>query len=898
MKKTFLLFVNFFLFVLYVSPQLKVQNLLTENFNNPVGIGVQQPEFSWQLTGNERNILQTAYEIKVNLNKKQAWASGKISSSQSVHVPYKGGLLQSGKKYTWQVRVWDSKGKASSWSEPATFQMGLLNKEDWKAKWIEPTQDTSSKKSVPPIMMRKEFSLNKKVATATLYATAHGLYNMRINDKLVTDAVFTPGWTSYVKRLQYQTYDVTSLVKTGANAIGSMIGEGWYNGQLAWASNRSLWGKVNGLLAQLHVTYTDGSEVVVITDGTWKYTNEGPVRSSEIYDGETYDARMEKNGWALAGYNDASWKPVGVAQFDMSNLTAQDGPMVKRIEELKAQKVFRTPEGTLVVDFGQNMTGWVKLKVKGPAGSKVVLRHAEVLDKAGNFYTANIRAAKQRIEYILKGSGEEVFEPHFTFQGFRYIAVDEFPGELTADNVSGIVVHSDMQPTGTLETSNALINQLQHNIQWGQKGNFLDVPTDCPQRDERLGWTGDAQAFVRTACFNMNVNSFFIKWLKDISADQLPNGGVPFVIPDALRDKGVSAGWGDVALIAPWTIYLSYGNKKILEDQYQSMKNYVEYIRKIAGDSCIWKNGSVFGDWLFYKPGLYSHTEPDGYTNGDLIATAFFAYSTTILKNTAAVLGKTADEADYAALLEKIKEAFNKEYVTEAGRLFSDSQTSYVLALMFDLLPDAKRKAAAGFLAKDISNRGHHLSTGFLGTPYLCHVLSRFGYTDVAYKLLLQETYPSWLYPVKMGATTIWERWNGIRTDSTFEDPGMNSFNHYAYGAIGEWMYRVAAGLEIDTRQPGYKHFFIQPQPGGNFSHMKAGLKTGYGNIVSGWELKNGKIIVTVKVPANTSATIRLPKSAGKLISESGKALQQKNSGSEDAVLEYGSGDYVFEYDY
>ena len=898
MKKTLLLVINIFLFVLYVCSQVKVQNLLTENFSNPIGIDAQQPEFSWQLASNERNILQTAYEIKVKLNKKQSWASGKISSDQSVHIPYKGDPLQSGKKYTWQVRVWDNKGKASPWSVPASFQTALLQKEDWNAKWIEPTHDTSSKKAVPPIMIRKEFSLNKKIATATLYATAHGVYSMRINDKLVTDAVFTPGWTSYVKRLQYQTYDVTSLLKTGTNAICAMIGEGWYNGQLAWANNRNLWGKVNGLLAQLHITYTDGSEVTVITDETWKYTNEGPVRSSEIYDGETYDARMEKNGWTLAGYNDASWKPAGVAQYDMSNLTAQDGPMVKRIEELKAKKVFRTPEGTLVVDFGQNMTGWVKLKVKGPAGSKVVLRHAEVLDKAGNFYTANIRAAKQRIEYILKGAGEEVFEPHFTFQGFRYIAVDEFPGELTVDNVSGIVVHSDMAPTGTLETSNALINQLQHNIQWGQKGNFLDVPTDCPQRDERLGWTGDAQAFIRTACFNMDVNSFFIKWLKDVSADQLPNGGIPFVVPDALRDKGVSAGWGDVALIAPWTIYLSYRNKKILEDQYQTMKNYVEYIRKIAGDTSIWKNGSVFGDWLFYKPALYSHTEPDGYTNGDLIATAFFAYSTTILKNTAAILGKKNDEADYAALLEKIKEAFNKEYVTASGRVFSDSQTSYVLALMFDLLPEGKRKAAAGFLAKDIGNRGDHLSTGFLGTPYLCHVLSRFGYTDVAYKLLLQETYPSWLYPVKMGATTIWERWNGIRTDSTFEDAGMNSFNHYAYGAIGEWMYRVAAGLEIDTDKPGYKHFFIQPQPGGNFTFMKAGLKTLYGDIASAWELKNGKITITVKVPANTTATIRLPKSGGKSILESGKALQPANPGNDDVVLQYGSGDYTFEYDY
>ncbi len=900
MKKSFLLTGSLLVFIFCAFSQVKLQNLQTGNFTNPIGIGVQQPEFSWQLTSNERNVTQIAYEIKLSQGKKQTWSSGKVSSDQSLHVPYKGDALQSGKKYTWQVRIWDNKGRASSWSTSASFQMGLLQKEDWKAKWIEPAHDTSSTKSVPPIMMRKEFALNKKIASATLYATAHGLYSMRINDKLVTDAVFTPGWTSYIKRLQYQAYDVTPLLKAGNNAIGAMIGEGWYNGQLAWANNRSLWGKVNGLLAQLHVTFSDGSETIVITDNTWKYTNEGPVRSSEIYDGETYDARMEKNGWALPGYNDASWKPVNVAEYDMSNLIAQQGPFVKRIEELKAKKVFRTPEGTLVVDLGQNMTGWAKIKVKGPAGSKVVLRHAEVLDKAGNFYTANIRAAKQRIEYILKGTGEEVFEPHFTFQGFRYVAVDEFPGELTADNISGIVVHSDMTPTGKLETSNALINQLQHNIQWGQKGNFLDVPTDCPQRDERLGWTGDAQAFIRTACYNMNVNSFFIKWLKDVTADQLPNGGVPFVIPDVLRDKGVSAGWGDVALIAPWTIYLTYGNKRILEDQYQSMKNYVEYIRKIAGDSYIWKNGSVFGDWLFYKPGLYSHTEPDGYTNGDLIATAFFAYSTSILKSTATLLGKTADATEYDALLEKIKAAFNKEYVTGAGRLFSDSQTSYVLALMFDLLPEDKRQAAAGFLVKDITNRGNHLSTGFLGTPYLCHVLSRFGHTDVAYNLLMQETYPSWLYPVKMGATTIWERWNGIRTDTTFEDAGMNSFNHYAYGAIGDWMYRTVAGLDTEEDQPGYKKIKIHPHIGGNLTYADASLNTLYGKLASKWKVENGKLWLDVEIPANTTATVYIPAANAATVTENGVALSNvkdiKIVGSDKEYVQValGSGVYHF----
>ncbi len=880
-----------------------VTGLSCEHLIDPLGTDVKQPRLSWKIVSPVRHTKQAAYEIRVATQasfstNSLVWRSQKQNSDQSLLVPYTGTALKSATRYYWQVRVWDNQGHASAWSPTAFWETGLLSPSDWKAKWIEPLPaDTSHTHSMAPLMMRKEFSLNKKIASARLYVTAHGLYQVQINDHRVTDAVLTPGWTSYNKRLQYQVFDISSLVRQGNNTIGALVGEGWYNGRLAWGVNRNHYGKVNGLLAQLHIRFTDGSETIISTDQSWKYTNEGPVRLSEIYDGELYDARMEKKDWTLPGFNDASWKPVTVVSYDMTNLLAQQGPFVRRIEELKAKKVFRTPDGTWVVDLGQNMTGWVKLKVKGPAGTKVILRHAEVLDKTGNLYTANLRAAKQRIEYILKGSGEEVFEPHFTFQGFRYVAVDSFPGQLTADNISGIVIHSDMTTIGTLETSNPLINQLQHNIRWGQKGNFLDVPTDCPQRDERLGWTGDAQAFIRTASFNMDVAAFFTKWLKDVAADQLPSGGVPFVIPDVLHDNGVSAGWGDAGVIIPWAIYLSYGDKRVLEEQYESMKKYVEYIRKIAGDSCIWKGGSVFGDWLFYRPGIYSHPEPDGYTNGDMIATAFFAWSTSLLKNTAAVLGKTSDEAGYTALLQKIKEAFNREYVTPSGRIFSDSQTGYVLALMFDLLPENKRSVAAGFLASDIRSRGDQLSTGFLGTSHLCNVLSRFGYTDIAYKLLLRENYPSWLYPVKMGATTIWERWNGIRTDSSFEDPGMNSFNHYAYGAIGEWMYRVMAGLEIDPAQPGYKHFFIQPQPGGNFTHAKASLQTGYGEIVSGWKLENKRIAITVRIPPNTSATIRLPNSEGKAIVENGKALSPAAAGKE-TVLEYGSGEYVFEYEY
>jgi alpha-L-rhamnosidase len=461
-----------------------------------------------------------------------------------------------------------------------------------------------------------------------------------------------------------------------------------------------------------------------------------------------------------------------------------------------------------------------------------------------------------------------------------------------------------MPVTGTFECSNPLINQLQHNIQWGQKGNFVDVPTDCPQRDERLGWTGDAQAFCRTAAYNMDVSSFFTKWLKDISADQKQGGEVPDVIPDILNKQGSasaqpSAGWGDVSVIAPWTMYTVYGDKNFLENQYKSMKAWVEYIRKKAGDSYIWKDGSKYGDWLFYHPPVDNHTEPDGYTDHDFIATAFYAYSASILAEAAKALGKTDDAKMYSVLFNKIKEVFINEYVTKAGRVGTNSQTSYVLALKFNLLPENLRSKAAEFLVNDIKDRDNHLSTGFLGTPYLCHVLSDNGYTDTAYDLLLQESYPSWLYPVKMGATTIWERWDGEKTDSTFEDPGMNSFNHYAYGAIGDWMYRVSAGIE--TMGPGYKHIIIQPHPAKKLTYSRASFESSYGTIGSGWEKKDGKVIIKVRIPANTSATIILPTTVQDKVTEGGKPLSQNiylkdiKLADNKLTMQAGSGEYTFE---
>ncbi|MCU0456373.1 MAG: glycoside hydrolase family 78 protein [Bacteroidales bacterium] len=889
------------------AQDLMVSDLTTEYKKNPLGIDVLQPRLSWKISGTGNDIMQTAYSIRVAtdpkfLAKNTVWTSGKVNSPESIHVPYNGSALKSGERYYWQVRTWDNKNRQSKWSETAYWETGLMTQPDWKAKWIEMPGDTN--RYSPSPHFRKEFSVEKNITKAVVYVTSHGWYELHINGKKVGDEVLTPGWTSYGKRLQYQVYDVTGQVVKGKNAVGAVLGDGWFRSTLGWGSNWAIYGKKLGLLMQLRIKYSDGTESLIITDGTWKCNNNGAIRMSDVYNGETYDATRKLTGWNLPGFDEKGWQIVNTAEYKF-NLVASEGAPIRKIEEIRPVKVFRSPKGSLLVDMGQNMVGWVRLTVTGPRGTTVKIRHAEFLDKYGEFYTANLRSAKCELNYTLAGTGEEVYEPRFTFMGFRYLEVTGFPGTLTPANIMGIVVHSDMKPTGTWESSNKMLNQLQHNIRWGQKGNFVDVPTDCPQRDERLGWTGDAQAFCRTAAFNFDVTSFFTKWLKDVALDQKQGGEIPDVIPDVLNRQDAtsaapSAGWGDVGVIVPWTMYTVYGDRRLLETQYPSMKKWVEYIRGKAGDSQQWKGGSKYGDWLFYHPPVNSHTAADGFTERDFIATAYYAYSASLLAEAAKVLGKTEDEKFYTDLFKKIKEVFIREYVTPAGRVGTCSQTSYVLALKFNLLPDNLRKAAAEFLVADIKGRGNHLSTGFLGTIYLNHVLSAEGHSDVAYDLLLQETYPSWIYPVKMGATTIWERWDGQKTDSTFQDAGMNSFNHYAYGAIGDWMYRVSAGIE--ALAPGYREILIQPVPSKKLSFSKASYESLYGTISSGWERKNGKLAFTVKIPANTKATIKLPADNVSKVTENGLPVREGEGafilaadGVKSAMLIRGSGDYVFE---
>ncbi|MBE9583122.1 glycoside hydrolase family 78 protein [Mucilaginibacter sp. JRF] len=731
---------------------------------------------------------------------------------------------------------------------------------NWTASWIETSTDEAPNR--PAQYYRTTFDLKKKVKSATLLITSHGLYEAHINGKRVGDSYLTPGWTSYYKRLQYQRYDVKELITKGKNAIGVAVGNGWSRSSLAWGDNKDRWGKKLGLLAELQVVYTDGTKENITTNNNWKTAN-GEIQGNEIYDGEAVDHTLTQKGWDNATFNDAAWKPVTVATFDNKNLIPTENEPVKKHETFKALKVITTPKGEKVIDFGQNLVGWVVVKAKGKAGDRITIQHAEVLDKEGNFYTANLRAAKATASYTLSGDAVgETFEPHFTFYGFRFIKIEGYPGEITPENFTAVAVYSDMKPTGTFECSNPMLNQLQHNITWGQRGNFVDVPTDCPQRDERLGWTGDAQVFFSTAAYNYNVKNFFSKWLKDVAADQREDGAIPYVVPHVLGggDFG-SAGWGDVSTIIPWEMYEIYGDKQVLVDQYESMKKWVGYMEGHINKDDLYRYGSHFGDWLSYRPGNDDGTE--AVTDKYQIAQCFFAYSTQLLINAANVLGKTEDATRYEALLKRIKDAFNKEYVTGSGRVLSNTQTAYVLALQFDMLPEGEpRKKAAAYLAENVKQYNNHLTTGFLGTPYLCHVLSDNGYPDLAYTLLLQDTFPSWLYPVKMGATTIWERWDGIKPDGTFQTIVMNSFNHYAYGAIGDWMYKNITGIQ--SAAPGYKKIVIKPIIGGKLTWAKASFNSVNGTISSDWKIENGKLTLKVTVPKGTTAEVNVPDTAGK----------------------------------
>ena len=803
---------------------------------NPVGLDCRSPRLFWQLNDARRGARQTAYQIVTD----NGWDTGRVRSDQTTHVPYAGPALQSRQRVCWKVRSWDAHGQVSAWSAPATFEMGLLAADDWQAQWIGAPWVGGPKTTSPCPYLRKHFRVTDRVVAARLYVTALGLYECSLNGARVGDQVFAPGWTEYRKRIQYQVYDVTRLLRRGRNELGAILGDGWAVGYVCW-HDRQYHVDRPRLLAQLEITCADGSRQVVVTDESWQAAP-GPLLEADFLVGESYDARLKP----------IHWQPVVLFPAPAAMLVARRGPPVRKMIELSPIAPPQKVDGKWLYDLGQNMVGWVRIKVRGQAGQTVALRFGEVLDARGRLYTENLRGIRATDYYTLAGKGTETWEPRFTFHGFRYVEVSgPPPRELT-----GVVVHSDTPPTGSFSCADKLVNQLQHNIQWGQRGNFLEVPTDCPQRNERLGWTGDAQVFCRTAAFNMNVAGFFTKWQNDLADAQFPNGNIPSVAPDVLGGHEGGPAWSDAVVICPWTMYLCYGDTQLLRDHYTSIRRFVDCLHKESRDLIRAYDGAKwqgFGDWLAQDGSGNSF----GGTPKDLIGTAYFAYSARLLAQIADRLGNRADAAKYARLSARVRRAFQRRFVTPAGLVGNGSQTSYVLALHFDLLPARLRPVAVANLVRDIEKRGNKLSTGFVGSSYLPWVLSDNGRLDVAYRLLFQKQWPSWLYAVTQGATTIWERWDGWTHDKGFQDPGMNSFNHYAYGAIGAWLYAVVAGIEIGA--PGYKHIRIQPHPGGGLKRAQARLATLHGTVESAWRIAGGKFRLAVTVPPNTTATVQLP---------------------------------------
>jgi alpha-L-rhamnosidase len=861
---------------------LIVSNLTCEYRINPLGIDVPQPRLSWQLESDQRGTRQIAYRILVATSENALsgntvlWDSGKVSSDQSIHVSYNGPGLVSGQRVYWKVFVWDGAGREAE-STSAWWEMGLLERTNWQAQWIGAPFSGGPRTSSPAPYLRKEFKITRQVISARLYATALGLYECYINGMRVGDALLTPGWTDYNKHVQYQVYDVTDLIQPGANACGAILGDGWSVGHIAWVGRQRYTDRPQ-LLAQIGLTYSDGSQEIIASDKSWKIT-QSPILESDMLMGESYDARRELKDWCNPGYDDSSWWSAEVFAEHGAALVATNGPTVKRQEELQPVKIHEIPDFVnqrWIFDLGQNMVGWIRLRVCGEKGTTVSIRYAEVLNPDGTLYTANLRTARNTDYYTLKGGEEETWEPHFLFHGFRYVELLGFPGIPTEETITGIVIHSDLPPTGTFECSDPLINQLQHNIVWGQKGNFVDVPTDCPQRDERLGWTGDAQVFIRTAAFNMNVASFFTKWTRDLEDAQFPDGAYPAVAPNpsawSIGDGGPA--WADAGVICPWTIYQCYGDARLLEARYASMQRFIEFLSQTSrnGLRCYaeYTGWHGFGDWL----ALDGSDGREGGTSKELIGTAFFAYSSHLLVRIANILGNGEDADRYDKLSKQAREAFVKHFVLPDGTLKGGTQTSYVLALQFDLLPQDFRSIAVAELVRNIEQRDNHLSTGFVGTPYLNRVLSDMGNLDTAYALLKQTTWPSWLYSVTQGATTIWERWDGWTHDKGFQDQGMNSFNHYAYGAVGAWMYAVIGGIDLDSEQPGYKHIIMRPRPGGGLAYAKAGLLSMYGLIRSEWTLQNGVFDWHITVPSNTTATIYVPAKDISHVTENGQPVE------------------------
>ncbi len=887
---------------------IKIHTLRTEYRICPQGMDVAQPRFFWKLdAGSARNVTQQTCRVWVETaSGRPVWDTGYILSSQLSAV-YAGPALEPLTAYRWRVSVRVAPSQEEAVSDWAAFSTGKLG-QPWQGAWI------SAEESVSPwagVLVRRGFTLGSPVASAILVASAQGWYVPYLNGSRVGESYFAPGWTVDAKRIPYQSYDVTALLRPGENRLGAALGKGFsrYDFFEGWGETEFNDGKVMpqavrpGFLAELHIRYEDGREEVISTDRQWEWAP-SPVTYAHLYMGEHYDARQYDPAWCMPGDGALTWRPAIAGPQTSAVLTGAQCDSARVMETLEPAAILHTPKGETVVDMGQNMVGWVRLRVCGQAGEAVRLRFFEVLDQEGNVYTENLRKAQTTLCYTLRGEGEESYAPSFTYFGFRYIHVEAWPqGSAPAkENFTGEVVYAAMERTGDFTCSHPLVNRLFLNTLWGQKGNFVDVPTDCPQRDERLGWTGDAQVFARTAAFNMQVDPFFTKWLADLALDQSEEGDVPYVIPNVLGETVGSAAWGDAAVICPWTMYLCYGDTRLLETQYPSMRAWVDHILATGADPYRWDEGFHFGDWLSLD---VQNNASTGSTDCYLVAQAMFAHSAELVSQAAKVLGRTEDADHYAKVAKKVRKAFRKEYLTPNGRLAVPTQTAHVLALMFGLVKRKQRPRLLRDLVALIEKKDYHLATGFVGTPYLCHVLSQMGCHDIAARVFLQEDYPSWLYPVRQGATTIWERWDGIKPDGSFQDAGMNSFNHYAYGSICDWLVQEVAGLDVDPDAPGYRHAVLHPRCTPGFTWARARYDAVAGEYTCGWSTEGGLMQVEVVVPAGATATLLLDNCpSAHMLMESGKpaiARQEMvvtplHNEMAQIRVDLGSGTYCFTY--
>ncbi|KAJ5999908.1 hypothetical protein N7481_000317 [Penicillium waksmanii] len=849
---------------------LSISQVSFEHHRTALGISETSPRVSWRFNGQVSNWNQASYDLEIQRPGKDA-ETFHVDSAESVLVPWPSEPLESGEEATVRVKSSGSRDKPStSWSHPVSVEPGLLSPEDWKeAVVLASDRATEVNATHRPIYFRKDFALGQDIASARLYITALGLYEARLNGQRVGDHVLAPGWQSYTHRHEYNTYDVTDLLKNGENTIGVTVGEGWYSGRLAWENNRNIYGDTLGALCLLAVTNSNGTKTYISSDTTWK-SSTGPIISSEIYDGETYDSRLEQKGWDSPGFDQSSWLGVRELDFSKDVLAAPDAPPVRRVEEHKLENVFSSASGKTVLDFGQNLVGWLRIRVKGPRGQNISFVHTEVMED-GEVATRPLRTAKATDNFTLSG-GDDEWEPSFTFHGFRYVQVEGWPDEtkLDTDSVTAIVVHTDMEQTAFFDCSDSLLNRLHKNILWSMRGNFLSIPTDCPQRDERLGWTGDIHAFSRTANFVYDTAGFLRGWLRDARSEQQENNyAPPYVIPNVLGDSSATSIWGDSIVAVPWQLFQSFGDKEMLKEQYAGAKDWIDkgVLRNEVG---LWNRSTFqYADWL--DPKAPPDDPGDATTDKYLVSDAYLIHSTELVANMSTRLSLTENAEKYTKARAKLTNAFQDAWVSQNGTVANETQTGLTLPLYFRLFSDPTHyTSATKRLVNLVKENEYKVGTGFAGTHILGHTLSEYGAVDSFYGMLMQEEDPGWLFQVVMNGTTTWERWDSMLANGSVNSGSMTSFNHYAVGSVGSWIHENIGGLT--PSEPGWKKFNVEVRPGGGLTEATTKFTSAYGLISTHWTidmskendkcLKEEKVFhLTVQVPPNSQATIQLPSS-------------------------------------